>query len=301
MPEQAFHQNVSTQPPQALNIRSIEDPPPLGAGVYQKAIRTPAHQPRPIVGPSIASNMPSMGFSNDARNLVEQPIGANTGSVPSVPQTVLMAYQANQQGLGTHYPRDMGSSHTSLDYGQNGQAFGGFYPSSSSSGDYPVNYAGRLPNGYPSITPLAPYNDQSHQFRRSSLGQPRSAYPPPPTPTDLRALPFSTSSMQSPMINTYQHLSAGQLPGRAVWSRDGNPAMIPNLVTPMNFPRQQGPRHDGQQHNAYQLQMNMRCLDDTNLYVGRLPNSIEAKTLQRIFGRCGPIVEVTQPRPPNNP
>ncbi len=292
VPMQGFSSDTAAQPPRAPPIPISHHPTALGIGIPQDMFQARISQPHPMVRIPIAKKPPPMGFSNDARNLINQPTGATTVPVSPVQQAMHMPHQLHTPAAENRYPRDMGGVRSAFDSDHTKQLFSVYSAASPFSEDNHLDQARFLANDYPAAVPFSLRTSGRGQYRRSSSNQSQSAFHLPAAASNLGIVP----SMLPPVFEPYRHFSTGHISTQAAWSQDGDLSTPTNLASAAGFSERQRPRQNGPQRNIYQVQRGSDRCDNKTLYVGWFPNHVDSEMLRRIFAHCGPILHISCPR-----
>ncbi len=295
--KQVIPREVAVLSPRALPLPFSYYPTPSGIGISPDALQASVYQPQPNCANPMAKKPPSMGFSNDARNLVNQSTGIIATQVPLIQRAMYMGYQLHPLGAENQHPKDMSGFRPGIG---SDRVFSGYPVASSSGGDNFSNQSRHLPNDHPAGVPFNPHTGGRGRDRRFSLHQRQSAFHQPAITSSLDIM----STIMPTMTNSYWHSSTGQLSSQGDMSQGGNHSnhSIPtNFTSATSFPDHQLSRQDSVQRHAHEAQKDFRRFDEKYLYVGLFPNHVTVHELQSIFACCGPIDHVDLPRNSRSP
>ena len=285
---------MAKQDPPGESIAQLPRAPPIhtqyyltpsGIEIPPNTVHTSIYQPPLTLQYSIAKKPPSMGFTNDVRNLINPPTTATTTPFPPVQQAMYMPYQSNPSGGKDQYRRDVGGFRPGAGFDQTQRVFSGYPATSSFGGNNTFDHVRHLPNDHPSVVPFSPYAGGRGSHRHSFSNQAQSPFHQPATANNLGM----TSPVLLPAIYQYRHSSTGQLSSQVPWSHEGSFSASPNSATAMSFPEQQRTRQNGSQRKTYQAQGGSRPLDGKTLWIGWVAGQVDLCKLRSMFARCGTI------------
>ena len=289
LPKRGLPGEIAIQSLQAPPIHTPYYPAPSGIEMPRNAFHTTTYQPVSILQTSMARKPPSMEYSNDVRNLINQPVGATVTPLPPIQQVLYAPYQSNPSGVENQYPREMIGFRHGPDFDQTQRLCSRHPAISSFSGNNAYEYGRRLPNDYPLTVPSSPYPSGKGRHRRSLSNQAQSTFHQPATANNLGMV----SPSVLPMMNQYRHFTTGQLSDQAPWSHEGRFSASRDSATAMSFPEQRQIRQNGPQRNTYQAYGDSRPSDDKTLWVGQFSDHVDLDKLRSIFARCGPLSSIT--------